>query len=496
MKKALLSLALLTGLSANAQLASGSIAPNWTFTDLDGTSHTLYDYLDDGYTVFIDVSAAWCGPCWNYHSSHALETLYSEHGPTGYPDVDAGTTDDAMVFFLEGEFQNTGAQITGTSGSGALFSQGDWTAGTSYPIIDVPNNTAGQAFMGGYAIAYFPTIYKVCPNRIITEVGQQTATNLYAGVGSCPPPASNPADAAMLMYNAGTEICPGAAYTPSVTIQNNGTSNMTDATVTVTLNGNPVSTGTFSGNLATYGVATVTCSAIANPTAGTLVATVTTANDAAAGNGSITKTLAIAPTATSANATVKVTTDRYGDEFTWTIKKSNGVTVASGGPYSQAGANGAYPQADVNFTLIADECYTINLMDEYGDGFDSGYGDGSFKVQINGSDLVVAPAWATDALEKKMYADAGLGVEGVVIEGFNVYPNPASGVVNVDFNATGGDYTVAIIDVTGRELATQTLTAAKGTQTVILPVDQLAAGNYIISVRTEGGVTTSHVVVK
>ena len=41
-----------------AQLPNGSIAPDFTLTDLDGTTHKLYeDYTDLNYTVFIDFSA-------------------------------------------------------------------------------------------------------------------------------------------------------------------------------------------------------------------------------------------------------------------------------------------------------------------------------------------------------------------------------------------------------------------------------------------------------
>ena len=54
---------------AKAQLANGSIAPDWTLTDINGTTHNLYNYLDNGYTVFIDFSAVWCPPCWAYHNA-------------------------------------------------------------------------------------------------------------------------------------------------------------------------------------------------------------------------------------------------------------------------------------------------------------------------------------------------------------------------------------------------------------------------------------------
>ncbi|AEA43820.1 T9SS type A sorting domain-containing protein [Fluviicola taffensis] len=503
MKKMLLSIALLAGLSANAQLANGSVAPNFTFTDLNGTSHTLYDYLDDGYTVILDVSAAWCGPCWTYHNTHAIRDVYEQHGPTGMPNVQAGTTNDAMVFYIEGQLTNTAAQLNGVNAGStyATASQGNWVNGTTYPILDLPNNAAGQAFLSGYQIGYFPTIYKVCPNRIITEVGTETAANLYAAVGACPAPASAPADAAMLAYNTDTEICPGQSYTPSVKIQNNGTTSLANATVSITLNGTQVSTGTYTGTLATYGVATVTCSPIAAPVSGALVATVTTTGDAAASNGSITTALVIAPIANGITATVKVATDAFGSEFTWNIKKSGGAIVAQGGPYTDHGSGGqatpgTYPEPDVNFTLSPSECYTITLMDEYGDGFDGTPGNGSFKIQVNGADLVVAPSWSTDELVKKMASSGTASLEDLSVTDVTVYPNPASGIVNVAFEANGGEYSVSILDIAGRVVATKAISSASGSTTIEMPIADLQAGNYFVSVSQGASTHTQKLMVK
>lgn len=357
MKKILFSLALLTGLSAQAQLPDGSIAPDFTLTDIDGNTHNLYTYLSQGKTVFIDVSATWCGPCWNFHNTHALDDLWTAHGPVGGTGVSAGTTDDVVVIFIEGDDATNTADLHGTGGN----TQGDWVDGVDHPIID-PAAAVINAFNADYEIGYFPTIYKICPNRIIEEVGQATAAQLYASVADCPAPASNPVDVSALAYKGNASICGPATYVPSVQIQNYGLDSLTDATVEITLDGNVVSTGTFSGNLATYDVAIVTCTAIADFSGGDLVVTVTTNNDSDATNGEITFNV-LGAAETSSRILLTMTTDGYASEIGWNIKNSSNTIVP--GTTDPTLTNNTTYNMEYNLGL---GCYTLNLTDSYGDG--------------------------------------------------------------------------------------------------------------------------------
>src|SRR3989338_59946 len=107
---------------------------------------------------------------------------------------------------------------------------------------------------------------------------------------------------------------------------------------------------------------------------------------------------------------------------------------------------------------------------------------------------------ATSAYGNNLYVDniniAAAGVNELNQVGMDVYPNPASDVVNVKFEGKGGNYEIAITDLAGRTISTQSVTNAEGSQNVAISVNDLKAGNYIVTVKTEGAVSTQKVVVQ
>jgi hypothetical protein len=358
MKKLLLVLMTCMGLAAampaSAQLAAGSIAPDFTARDIKGNIWHLYELLDSGKTVIIDISATWCGPCWNYHSSGVLEDVYNLYGPNG--------TNEMMVFWVEGESQNTTSQMYGpalTSGTAATVTQGDWVSGTTFPMIDdackfilattgtsgsnllnVPNAyriyagmsvsgtgiatgtvvtaidsannqvtisqnttaavTGNVTFTGNatsigslYNIGYFPTIYMICPDRIVREVGQLSSSSAFYTNKSNECFIANDANDAgitnsMNVLNGVLASC--NTVDVSYRLCNYGTAPLTSATIDLAINGAATSSYNWTGNLNTYQSVVLTFSGV-NGNTGTNAVTVTTSNpngsaDPVAGNDS------------------------------------------------------------------------------------------------------------------------------------------------------------------------------------------------------------------
>lgn len=186
MKKFIFTTLLLVGalLSAQAQpLAVGTVVNDIKLKTIKGDSISLYSYLDQGYTVLVDISATWCGPCWSFKQTNIAEDLYKHYGPTG-----TITPKKMMVWFIEGDKDTGPDDLAGTTSA----TQGDWITGIDYPIIDYTNYVPVIHFLqpGATSISY-PTFVMICPNRkvIFSAAGFSASWNeafFVTKMGTCP----------------------------------------------------------------------------------------------------------------------------------------------------------------------------------------------------------------------------------------------------------------------------------------------------------------------
>ena len=481
--------------TALAQLPSGSIAPDFTATDINGEVWNLYDLLDEGNTVILDFSATWCGPCWNYALGGTLEDMYSTFGPEG--------TEDLYVFYLESDDSTTDADLNGTG----TATTGDWVSITNFPIIDNASN-----IFDSYSNTYYPTIYTVCPDGTenattgemeysLVESGQATFEgHVAAAFMDC---SNSITGAAPLMaYNGETSSCGGAEWMASTSVSNLGSDDVTAMIFAVELNGVAQSDVTWAGVLSNGGNETVDLGTYSE--IGTFDYSLMSVNGAdwnAEGSAAI-----VGSTEATSYVQVRITTDNWPEETGWMITDANGTYVDGVATGDLAGQNDTELSWDVALDL--NECYVFTMVDTYGDGLYASqwgdYVDGVASiVSMDGMDVVgiVLDYNGASGLE---FAELVAGMEVTSATGItendltssvNVFPNPFSDNTTLSFSAAeAGQATVVVYNLIGEKVIEMNLgNIAAGTQSLQLNFSSLEAGIYLVNLNAGNETSTLRV---
>ncbi|MCB0533036.1 MAG: T9SS type A sorting domain-containing protein [Lewinellaceae bacterium] len=485
-----LALFLASILSSQAQLPAGSVAPNFITTDINGQSWNLYNLLDQGKIVVLEVSATWCSPCWAYHNGHAMHNFYAQHGPEG--------DDKARVLFIEGDPATNVNCLYGSAGCNN-YTPGNWVAGTPFPII----NDAKIA--DTFDVHYYPTIFVICPNRKAYEIGQWNAADIWEKAQTCPV-ASGQNNAGIFDYSTGTElneVCGNLELNPAFSLINLGSQALTQATVALKWQNTTVQTIEWAGSLGLYGEAAIAFDKFPVADSGTLETKLLSVNnqpyDDDQANNEHVDNFKRAKEFNSLKILLKIRTDQYGAETYWELRDEQGVVLESGGN-QDVGPNGggqftgvsAGPGAYGNNTFIRDTldlpgpgCYSIHFVDAYGDGICCNFGNGYYKL-YNLDDLSEPILWGG---KFKAYDDRGFSATATTTTAtyFNatapalqVFPNPASDQLHVRISLPEANHiTTLVANSMGQVLFTSSAEQMPGGEHQRnLDISQLPEGLY------------------
>jgi hypothetical protein len=466
-----------------AQLPDGSIAPNFTGTDINGVSYTLYDLLDQGKTVIMDVSATWCGPCWAYHQSNALENTWNQYGPNG--------TNEIVVLFIEGDPSTNLACLNGDDANCSTSTQGNWVANTPYPIID-------DASIGDlYEIGYFPTIYAICPNRRLIEINQVGPAQFGAFAHACPE-AEGANNGGVLSLSSGTNsdyFCGETTLHPKSEFQNLGSATITSAKFTFSVNGADVQEKTWTGNLETYEIGSIEFDPYNLVSAdiveiATNITEINGATDEAPVNNAASTLLVPNQNLIEQNRVrFEMSCDAHPEQTRWEFRNSNGDVLYSGGnPAAQPGAQtpnltGGYNPLQFvkdTFFLSAPDCYEFYIVDDRGNGLT---GASYYKLMTMDGTVIVDSepfgAAHTDWIKAENIATSSTSI--LIEQRVGIYPNPTSADAFIEWeNLTFEPYRVVVFDFMGKTIEEKQISGLRGKQRVL--EGKPANGLYFVTI--------------
>jgi len=319
---------------------------------MDGQTHDVYSYLEDGKTVLLDFFTTWCIPCQD--GAPHMEELWNTYGPEG----------DNSLIVLSIEV----AEIANTDLNTVI---NEWPINN--PVVnlnEIPE--AFEPFVMGY-----PTYVVVCNDQSTnTSVGfgyPYSVVNWHSMVNTCNK--DGIINDALLLEPIITRC--DNSMNVIVDIGNAGNVPMFDFTIDTYVDSNLVDTYTWNGG---------TIMPVNNPDnflntsiefnideadGDAVEFVISTENDMNSLNDSYQRSFDEDILSVESEITITINTDDYPSETSWSLANTMGTVVAEGGGSEES----------VTLNLQDHACYTFTIEDSFGDGICCSYGDGSFTIE-------------------------------------------------------------------------------------------------------------------
>lgn len=463
---------------------NNSVIPNFNLTDVNGVAHNLYSYLNAGKSCFIEMGGVYCNPSWQYHNSGQMADFYYAYGPLG--------SDEVMVFWVETSTYCSLNDLVDTTDNQNF---GNWLEGTPFPMV------LSAALYNYFTDNTVPDIWRICPDKKIWKYYLQSPTQLKNIMNSQCGILTGVQNHARIMAPQTENGFSSGTVNFKVWLRNYGTNNITSAVLKLKENGVVVATKTFSNIVVPqFGTANLAFDAISlNPSA-TYTTEIQSINNVANRVDELSSVnLPFHTSVVSARAIkVKVHTENCPQTMYWQITNSSGSSVYTGGPYEGFNGNCGGPNAETiinhNINLPdANDSYNLTLYSTGGLGWKNyaalqtpGITPG-IRV-LNGTTVVysqlnVGNFGSSITYENFLTVDTTLASEDFERNDITIYPNPSTGIINIDTVEPVG---LAVFDLMGK----QVFSAKNIDSNTTVDLSQLGSGVYIAKIINADGAET------
>lgn len=476
--------------SAEAQIVSGTkLSSNIAAKDINGNDVDIYADLAAGKTVFLDIFATWCSPCWSFHQTHILEELHQEFGPDG--------TDQIRVYAIEGDNTTPLSDISQASSS----SVGNWLDGISYSVINNHN------FNTILKIEAFPSLYVIRPDKTVFNIfGNHFNKSVWES--AILPTVEK--DLILPTAIADKNFCAITSYPGKPKIINMGTTPISSIDATLSINGVETlisvnkTLGVFESSELNFGTKSVTETTEFIVSIDAIDGVEDKIDDI-----SQLKTTYYRPVVSENSITVKFTTDFYPSEISWNLSdEKNNVLFTQpnykAGNEDQYGGGGEDANREFTYTIPVEKtnikCLTLLITDSFGDGmtaFNSTHPIPGVEF-YNSKGELIKPKLTSDFNFRSSTADTPSSTKAYAavdfssslsdeefVENLNVFPNPVNDILNINMTIKADtEYEVFVTDIMGASVT------SINKNTNFLNVSNLTSGMYFLNVRTKDGIFT------
>ncbi|HLO91943.1 MAG TPA: T9SS type A sorting domain-containing protein [Lentimicrobium sp.] len=274
------------------------------------------------------------------------------------------------------------------------------------------------------------------------------------------------------------------SFVPKVKIRNNGNSALTSLAIKYQVNDEDIQTYNWTGNLPFLGKSTIQLPELSFQMQDTnvlkiYVDQVNQTADEYTQNDTIIHTFYNAIEAGHA-IQLKIRTDNSPQEITWSIIDDNGVTVASGGPYTDP-----MTMYTENISLDNEGCYEFYIYDTGGNGLCCGNGTGFFKLSPASGNPVIAQGTIFEYQMAAQFEVVNVGIHSPEITNdLKLYPNPAGNKFWIEVPKDNKKYTVSVVNQLGQKVFTSIETGDK----TEVDTEDWPMGIYVVMLESDNNI--------